>query len=255
MKPVFATLPIDSIEVRPQLRTQSWGDIAELARMIEANGFVAPIVVFPKVSKDGERGWVLVAGERRLRACKLLKREEIPAQVISPKDARATQLQENLGRVELHWLELADGFAVWELEGYTQSEIARLMGTSPSYVNRLLRARQGLLPETLVYLREQRARPPLDLALRWSVLRGYEKQKQEIDRWLGIQKSRAIREPPPEGEQRATVQTRTIRSLLRQALSRGASAAVIRTLQFLLGKGRNPWKRAPGKHSGRPPAK
>ena len=62
MRPV----PTSSIIVRDRVR-RDLGDIEALARSIEKHGQIQPIVVLPDRT--------LIAGERRLRACELLKRD------------------------------------------------------------------------------------------------------------------------------------------------------------------------------------
>ena len=55
------------------------GDIAGLASSIDAVGLLHPIVVSPAKK--------LLAGQRRLEACRLLGWTEIPATVLEPPDA------------------------------------------------------------------------------------------------------------------------------------------------------------------------
>lgn len=72
------TLPITSIEVEGRHR-RDLGDVSGLAKSIEAVGLLHPIVV----RSDGR----LIAGERRLAACKLLGWKEVPVTVLDPPDA------------------------------------------------------------------------------------------------------------------------------------------------------------------------
>jgi ParB/RepB/Spo0J family partition protein len=71
-------LPIDSIKIGPRFR-QDHGDIGELARSIAGIGLLHPIVV----SQHGQ----LLAGRRRLEACKSLRWETIPVTVMEVRDA------------------------------------------------------------------------------------------------------------------------------------------------------------------------
>ena len=70
------TLPVESIRPSPfQARTVfDEKELAGLAQSIRENGLLQPISV-----RKVEGGYELVAGERRLRACKLAKMETIPA--------------------------------------------------------------------------------------------------------------------------------------------------------------------------------
>jgi hypothetical protein len=66
-------LPIDAIKVGERIR-KDMGDIAALAKSIEDIGLLQPIIVTP----DG----LLLCGERRLRAAKLLGWTEIPVVIV-----------------------------------------------------------------------------------------------------------------------------------------------------------------------------
>lgn len=70
-------LPVEQIEPSPfQARTAfDETEIAALAVSILQNGLLQPI----SVRKTGYHKYQLVAGERRLRACRLAKLERIPA--------------------------------------------------------------------------------------------------------------------------------------------------------------------------------
>ena len=79
-------LPVDCIEPSPyQARTAfDEPEIAALAVCILQNGLLQPISVRPTI--DGR--WQLIAGERRLRACKLAGIRTIPAIVYHFEDEK-----------------------------------------------------------------------------------------------------------------------------------------------------------------------
>ena len=70
-------LPVDAIEPSPWQARTAFDDteIAALAVSILQNGLLQPI----SVRRVGVRKYQLIAGERRLRACKLAKLEKVPA--------------------------------------------------------------------------------------------------------------------------------------------------------------------------------
>lgn len=70
-------LDINQIKVSDRIR-KDFGDIEELAKDIEQNGLINPIVVTPD--------YQLIAGERRLRAHQHLKREQVPVRVMEISD-------------------------------------------------------------------------------------------------------------------------------------------------------------------------
>lgn len=132
-------LPVDLIEPSPfQARTAfDETEIAALAVSILQNGLLQPI----SVRKTGLRKYQLVAGERRLRACRLARLEKIPAIVQSFDDSEtaALGLLENLQRAQLDPFDAARGIReVIRLWGCTQAEAARRLGLSqPALANKL----------------------------------------------------------------------------------------------------------------------
>ena len=75
MKQELREVPINQIDVEENYRkTFNDKSISELAQSIRKNGVIQPVVLRPK----GDR-FVLVAGERRLRASKLADKVTIPS--------------------------------------------------------------------------------------------------------------------------------------------------------------------------------
>jgi ParB family chromosome partitioning protein len=136
-------LPIDAIVPnRNQPRTGFDEEaLKELAGSIDRSGLMQPVVV-RSPGNSGEQGWELVAGERRLRALKLLGRTGVPAIVIEADDQEAAEMAliENLQREDLNPLDraaalanLRDGF------GMSQTVLAERVGLDRSSVANLLR--------------------------------------------------------------------------------------------------------------------
>ena len=119
-------LPVDCIEPSPyQARTAfDEPEIAALAVSILQNGLLQPI----SVRRVGLRKYQLIAGERRLRACRLAKLEKVPAILADYDDSEsaALGLLENLQRSQLDPFDTARGIKeVIRLWGCTQAEAAR----------------------------------------------------------------------------------------------------------------------------------
>ena len=94
---------IDRIVVNDRIR-KDFGDIQELAEDIRTNGLINP----PTVNKD----YVLLAGERRLRACKSLGWTQIEVHMLDTRDEAhdlAVEMSENNMRRNFTGSELADG--------------------------------------------------------------------------------------------------------------------------------------------------
>ena len=132
-------LPIDAIRPSPfQARTSfDEQELAGLAQSIRENGLLQPI----SVRKTADGSYELVAGERRLRACKLAKMQTIPAILCNYSDERtaALGLLENLQRENLNPFEQAQGLrdilVLWDC---TQAEAAKRLGMAqPTLANKL----------------------------------------------------------------------------------------------------------------------
>lgn len=134
-------LPIDRVKPSSHQARRHFDEqeIARLAVSIAENGLLQPVSVRPG-KKRGE--YELVAGERRLRACKLAGLAEIPAILTQRDDSQAAALGllENMQRQGLDPFEQARGIReVVELWGCTQEEAARRLGIAQPTLNNKLR--------------------------------------------------------------------------------------------------------------------
>lgn len=135
-------LAIDEIEANPfQPRTHFEPEaLKELSDSIKQHGLLQPIVV---IKKEGK--FVLIAGERRLRASKLAQLETIKAIVadISYGKLRELALIENIQRQDLNPIELAHSFKeLIEEHDLTHEALSEVVGKSRAYVTNMLRLLQ-----------------------------------------------------------------------------------------------------------------
>jgi len=133
-------IPVVSIKPNPNQPRQRFDDnmLTELAESIRLYGIMQPISVRLIDAKNYE----LVAGERRLRAAKLLNMATIPALIINvtEKDSAILALIENLQRENLNYIEEAKGFAqLISNYGLKQQELANQLGKSQSAIANKLR--------------------------------------------------------------------------------------------------------------------
>jgi len=134
-----AEILVDEIAVNPQQPRRDFNSVAleELAASINENGIVQPITVR---QKDGR--YELIAGERRLRAVKLINVRTIPAYIMSVNDESTLQLAliENIQREDLNPIDLAHGYEeLIETHGLTHGEVADRIGKNRSTVANFLR--------------------------------------------------------------------------------------------------------------------
>ena len=143
MQEQLKALPISDIYPNPfQPRIEfSDEELAELSQSIAENGLIQPIIV----RKSDIIGYELIAGERRLRACKRLGMTEIPAVVkeVTDQESRKQAIIENLQRSNLNPIEEAKAYRslINEL-AYSHEELAKAMGKSRPYISNALRLLQ-----------------------------------------------------------------------------------------------------------------
>lgn len=145
-------LPIDSINPSPFQTRSIFEDnkINKLAASIKESGLIHPILVLKRdkdsidESADGFE-YTLLAGERRLRACKSLGFTEIlciikPYNALSSKQQAMLAAVENLQREDLSPIELAGTFLMlMQTQNFDEQELADNLGHSLQYVKNYIR--------------------------------------------------------------------------------------------------------------------
>lgn len=138
-------IPLASIHLNPYQprKTVDETKIHELANSIRESGLIYPLLV-RKSQKSGVDGPVyeLIAGERRLRALKLLGETEAPVLLKDVPDQTALELAliENLQREELNAMEQAAAYQRLIAEfGLTQEQVAAAMGKDRATVANTIR--------------------------------------------------------------------------------------------------------------------
>ena len=123
--------------------------INELAQTLDKEGLLQPIVI-----REIDSGYEIIAGERRFRAAKSLGWKKIPAIVNNMDDDQAASLAliENLQRENLNPIDEAEAYThLMNLNNLTQTELAKDIGKSQSYVANKLRLLK-LTPKVQNYL-------------------------------------------------------------------------------------------------------
>jgi ParB family transcriptional regulator, chromosome partitioning protein len=120
--------------------------LKELAASIRERGLVQPIVVRPSSGDTYE----IVAGERRWRAAQLANLHTVPVIVRALSDHEAVEIAiiENVQREDLNAIEEGEGYKLLiEGHGYTQEDLAKIIGKSRSQLANTLRLLK--LPESV----------------------------------------------------------------------------------------------------------
>lgn len=135
-------IPISQIRPNPlqPRREFAAAELTDLVSSIHKNGLLQPVTV-----RTAERGFELIAGERRFRAVQQLGWHEIPAIVrdkaeIDDKALLTLALVENLQRTDLNPIEEAEGYQQLISQfSLTQQDVAEVVGKDRSTVANTLR--------------------------------------------------------------------------------------------------------------------
>ena len=169
-------LPVDRITENPFQPRKHFDEQAlqELSQSIVEHGLLQPIVVIEK-----EDGYLLIAGERRLRAHKLAKLTNIKA-IIADADIDEVRLRElalieNIQRENLNAIELANSYAeLIEVHNITHDELSSVVHKSRSQITNTMR-----LLSLSTYVQEQLVDGKITQG-HAKVLVGLDEKKQQI---------------------------------------------------------------------------
>lgn len=111
--------------------------LEELAQSIREKGVLQPIL-----AKKTEKGYVIIAGERRWRASQMAGKKEVPVILkdLSDHEILETALIENVQRSDLNPIEESESYQKLILDlGLTQEEISRRVGKDRTTIANALR--------------------------------------------------------------------------------------------------------------------
>lgn len=147
----FPVLDVPVVRIRPEDglgRKRDRDGHRELQRSIEQFGVLTPITVRPAPDDSGD--YLLIKGQGRTLACRLLGVETVPAVVVDDTYAETEKVQqflvENVARLKMRPVDRALLIQRARQDGEETSVIARRFGVSPSRVRRLLAQLDGVTP-------------------------------------------------------------------------------------------------------------
>jgi ParB/RepB/Spo0J family partition protein len=118
--------------------------VEELAEAIKRDGLMVPLVVMPGEDEEGEATIELVAGERRLQAIRLIRRDDsdfmeegVPCVTYAGTyhDAKYVNASENIDREDVDEVDISAWIYGRTQEGVKQGEIADRLHRSKSWVS------------------------------------------------------------------------------------------------------------------------
>ncbi len=135
------TVPLSALKASRFNPRRDFSDaqLDELASSIRERGLVQPLVVRPLAGGDR---FEIVAGERRWRAAQRANLHEVPVVIRALSDQEAIEIAiiENVQREDLNAIEEGEGYhALMQGHGYTQEDLAKVIGKSRSHLANTLR--------------------------------------------------------------------------------------------------------------------
>ena len=133
-------IPLEKIKANPDQPRKNFNDeeLAELADSIREHGIIQPVIV----EDSGHGVFIVVAGERRIRAARIAGLNEVPVIIkkFSEEKRAAVALIENIQRADLNPMEEAAAYRkLMDLAGLSQDEAAARVGKNRSTVANSLR--------------------------------------------------------------------------------------------------------------------
>jgi ParB family transcriptional regulator, chromosome partitioning protein len=135
-------IPIAFLRPNPRNPRQNFADdsLEELTASIKEKGILQPILARPLPGSVD--AYEIIAGERRWRAAQRAAMHEVPIVSFDADDRQALELAiiENVQRSDLDPLEEAAGYQrLGDEFGYTQADLAKIIGKSRSHLSNSLR--------------------------------------------------------------------------------------------------------------------
>jgi ParB/RepB/Spo0J family partition protein len=143
---MYQKIELSNISPNLQNARKSFKNIQRLANSIASVGLQHPITVRPSIE---EGKYVIVAGERRFRACQLLQWNEVDCKVeeYDPATAELAGLVENIERQNLTAKEKTAKILELRTSSHLSNRsLAKEVGVSESYIRKLLKL-DNLAPE------------------------------------------------------------------------------------------------------------
>ncbi|HXC40745.1 MAG TPA: ParB/RepB/Spo0J family partition protein [Burkholderiales bacterium] len=156
-------LPIATISAVSYVRQQNGHDkesLSQLAASISQHGLLQPIVVRPEADAAGivtPDRWIVIAGRRRLAACKLAGLDHIPALVTDTDEARSYEMEiaENIQREQMTLADTARAVRTMMAIYDNARKVATILNKSPAWVSKHLSVTSSKCPPAVADLMDR----------------------------------------------------------------------------------------------------
>lgn len=108
MNALIKSIKVEADDHLEQRARKDFGDVARMAESIKDHGIIHSVVVMELDEPEGDFKYLLIAGERRIRAAVLAGLAEVPIRIFDSVDElerKALELEENVIRKDLDWPE------------------------------------------------------------------------------------------------------------------------------------------------------
>ena len=141
---IDANIPIHQIKPNPYQprRTMDDTQLAELTESVAAEGILQPLIIAPAKDPNAEQPYVLIAGQRRLRAAAKAGLDAVPCVVRQATEQQILQwaIIENIQREDLNPIERASAYREYiDRFELTQAQVAEHLGIPRATVANHLR--------------------------------------------------------------------------------------------------------------------
>ncbi len=234
--PVTQWVEIDKLSPGNNQRVFFLG-IVELANQIEASGRIVPL--------DIARSGRIIAGERRYRAACLLNenakknRKKLPWPMLEVRVLDLTDqetldwnVQENLGRSDFRFIELARIFLAYRETGLNNRQIMAKTGYNEDTVGRYLNILEKAHPDIIARL-DKGEIIPTDLLITLHTIKPQDIQLVRLEQWLGnpVTESETVK----TRERRSVLPRRKLMQLIKLMGEANYPPEAIQTVQFIVG--------------------
>lgn len=156
---IVHAVPVDQIEVASFVRTSNGYDrdsLRELAESIKEHGLIQPIVIRPNGEGEGvsREKYAIVAGRRRLAACKLAGLTEAPCIITDTDESKAYELEiaENIQREQMTLHDTARAVRTLFMIHGNAKTVQRIVNKSAAWVSKHLAVTADSFPTPLAEL-------------------------------------------------------------------------------------------------------
>jgi ParB family chromosome partitioning protein len=129
----------------------------QLAASIKQHGLLQPIVVRPATEEEKPAQWVVIAGRRRLAACKIAGMTELPAIVAETDEARSYEMEiaENIQREAMTLADTARAVRTLMTIYNNQKKVCEVLNKSAAWVSKHLAVTASNCPRVVQEMLDQ----------------------------------------------------------------------------------------------------